>query len=34
MAVNLNYSTIKQINCDRVFLEIQFVFLNHLKMHK
>ncbi len=27
-------TTIEQINCDNLFLEIQFVFLNHRKKHK
>jgi len=29
-----NYTSIKQINCDNQFLEMQFVFLNHTKKHK
>ncbi|KRD12797.1 hypothetical protein ASE21_02495 [Flavobacterium sp. Root901] len=28
------YTAIKQINCIIIFLKFQFVFLNHLKMHK
>lgn len=27
------YSDIKQINCNNIFLEIQFVFLNHTKTY-
>jgi hypothetical protein len=28
------YTTIKQINSDSLLLKFQFVFLNHIKMHK
>ncbi len=34
VAKKYGYRTIKQINPDRLFLKIQFVFLNHTKKYK